>query len=211
MKRALIVEDVAETRDWLREITEKAFPDCEIHECRNVREGLFDVRRFDFDLALIDLGLPDGNGSEIVMALTAKGTGTVTVVATVMGDDASVLAALSAGASGYLLKDSPAEVFERQLKQIEQGVPALSPSIARRILAHFTSTFQADEPDANLTPRERDVLGLIGRGLRNSDAARSLGLSESTVASHIKSIYAKLGISSRAEAALEAARLGLTK
>ena len=94
---------------------------------------------------------------------------------------------------------------------IEQGLPALSPSIARRIVEHFRKTAVAQDNRSDLTPRERDVLGLIGRGLRNADAALALGLSESTVASHIKSIYAKLGISSRAEAALQAARLGLTQ
>jgi DNA-binding NarL/FixJ family response regulator len=128
-----------------------------------------------------------------------------------MGDDASVIAALSQGAQGYLLKDSPFETFVRQLTLIEQGLPALSPSIARRIVEHFRKTAVAHEISNDLTPRERDVLGLIGRGLRNADAAVALGLSESTVASHIKSIYAKLGISSRAEAALQAARLGLTQ
>ncbi|MAI90909.1 response regulator transcription factor [Ponticaulis sp.] len=211
MKKALIVEDVTETRQWLCEVTLNCFPGCEIFEAKNVREALFSVKGHEFDLALVDLGLPDGSGTKVVEALAAAKNDVTIVVATVMGDDASVVAALSSGANGYLLKDSPPDVFERQLKQIEQGIPALSPSIARRILEHFKSTVEPEEPAANLTPRETEVLGLIGRGLRNSDAARVLGLTESTVASHIKSIYMKLGISSRAEAALQAARLGLTR
>lgn len=211
MKKALIVEDVTETRQWLCEVTLNCFPGCEIFEAKNVREALFSVKGHEFNLALVDLGLPDGSGTKVVEALAAAKNQVTIVVATVMGDDASVVAALSSGANGYLLKDSPPDVFERQLKQIEQGIPALSPSIARRILEHFKSTVEPEEPSANLTPRETEVLGLIGRGLRNSDAARVLGLTESTVASHIKSIYMKLGISSRAEAALQAARLGLTR
>ncbi|MAT34885.1 MAG: DNA-binding response regulator [Ponticaulis sp.] len=210
MKKALIVEDVAETSQWLREVTLKAFPGCDVYQTKNVREALFSVKGNDFDLALVDLGLPDGTGTDVVSAIAKRNTDTVIVVATIMGDDASVVAALSSGAHGYLLKDSPPDVFERQLKQLDQGIPALSPSIARRLLDHFATTVLPSEPEANLTPRERDVLGLIGRGLRNADAAKALGLTESTVASHIKSIYAKLGISSRAEAALQAARLGLT-
>ena len=211
MKTILIVEDISETRAWLHEAVEAAFPGNEIREAANVREAVYAIKGHDFDIAIVDLGLPDGSGTEIISALSSCRPETTVVVATVMGDDASVLAALSQGAQGYLLKDSPFETFVRQLTLIEQGLPALSPSIARRIVEHFRKTAVAHEISNDLTPRERDVLGLIGRGLRNADAAVALGLSESTVASHIKSIYAKLGISSRAEAALQAARLGLTQ
>ncbi|WP_321489980.1 response regulator transcription factor [uncultured Hyphomonas sp.] len=211
MKSILIVEDIAETRAWLREAAEAAFPGNEIREATNVREAVYAIKGHHFDIAIVDLGLPDGSGTDIISVLSVSRPETTVVVATVMGDDASVIAALSQGAQGYLLKDSPVDVFVRQLTLIEQGLPALSPSIARRIVEHFRKTAVAQENRSDLTPRERDVLGLIGRGLRNADTALALGLSESTVASHIKSIYAKLGISSRAEAALQAARLGLTQ
>lgn len=211
MKSILIVEDVAETRAWLREAVDAAFPGNEAREATNVRQAIYSVKGHDFDIAIVDLGLPDGSGIDVISAISVSRPETTVVVATVMGDDASVIAALSQGAHGYLLKDSPFDVFVRQLTLIEQGLPALSPSIARRIVEHFRKTAVLQDAGADLTPRERDVLGLIGRGLRNADAARALGLSESTVASHIKSIYAKLGISSRAEAALQAARLGLMK
>ncbi|MEZ5937353.1 MAG: response regulator transcription factor [Hyphomonadaceae bacterium] len=207
----LFVEDIAETRAWLREAVEAAFPGPHIREAMNVREAIFAMKGHSFDIAIVDLGLPDGSGTEVISAFSASRPETTVVVATVMGDDASVVAALSQGAQGYLLKDSPFDVFVRQLTLIEQGLPALSPSIARRIVEHFRKTVISQDESADLTPRERDVLGLIGRGLRNADTALALGLSESTVASHIKSIYAKLGISSRAEAALQAARLGLMK
>jgi DNA-binding NarL/FixJ family response regulator len=210
MTTILILEDIAETRTWLRQSAEKAFPGCEIREAATIREAAEVIARQPFDLAIVDLGLPDGGGSGIIGALSSSRPETTIVVATVMGDDASVVTALSNGAHGYLLKDSPQDVFVRQLKSIEQGLPALSPSIARRIMDHFHRTAVSDNEGEDLTPRERDVLGLIGRGLRNSEAARALGLSENTIASHIKSVYAKLGISTRAEAALLAARLGLT-
>ncbi|MAK63133.1 MAG: hypothetical protein CMF75_00070 [Maricaulis sp.] len=89
-------------------------------------------------------------------------------------------------------------------------MPALSPSIARRIMEHFRFTGPAADPEEDLTNREKEVLGLIGRGHRNIDVAQALDLAESTVASHIKSIYRKLGISSRAEASWHATRMGLT-
>ncbi|WP_417495751.1 LuxR C-terminal-related transcriptional regulator [Maricaulis sp.] len=210
MTAILIVEDVSETRKWLCEIACAAFPDCHITEAATMRAGLRAAAEADYDLALIDLGLPDGSGLEVLRSLRLVCPRAVPIVTTVMGDDASIVAALSAGAQGYLLKENPAELLTRQLLQLAEGLPAISPSVARRIMEHFRLTGPAADPDEGLTARERDVLGLIGRGLRNSDVAADLGVAESTVASHIKAIYRKLGISSRAEASWHATRMGLT-
>jgi DNA-binding NarL/FixJ family response regulator len=210
MTRVLIVEDVAETRRWLGEIAAAAFPDCEVIEADSMRTGLAAAARQDCDIALIDLGLPDGSGLEVLRSLRLVNAQAIPIVTTVMGDNAHIVAALSAGAQGYLLKEHPAGMLTRQLVQLADGTPALSPSIARRIMEHFRFTGPAADPEEDLTGREKDVLGLIGRGLRNSDVATDLGLAESTVASHIKSIYRKLGISSRAEASWHATRMGLT-
>ncbi|NBR91557.1 MAG: DNA-binding response regulator, partial [Rhodobacteraceae bacterium] len=107
------------------------------------------------------------------------------------------------------LKDQPEAVLVRQLRQQAEGVPALSPRIARRIMEHFRYTASASDDGSVLTEREADVLGLIGRGLRNAEVAAELGLTENTVAGYIKAIYRKLDISSRAEASWHANRLGL--
>jgi len=209
MKNILIVEDIAETRAWLAEIAGKAFPDCRIISAADVRRGVTAATSQDVDLALIDLGLPDGSGLDVLRTLKMNRPQTLCVITTVMGDDAHIVAALSVGAQGYLLKDQPPEIICRQLTQLAEGVPALSPSIAQRIMEHFRLTGPAAKPEGKLTARERDVLALIGRGFRNSDVARSLDLAESTVASHIKAIYRKLGLSSRAEASWHASQLGL--
>ena len=209
MERVLIVEDVAETRRWLEEIVRVAFPDCHIHGAASVGDALADVQGGDFDLALIDLGLPDGSGLQVLRWLRENRPGTICVITTVVGDDAHIVAALSAGAQGYLLKEQPAELLSRQLTQLAEGVPALSPSIARMIIEHFRMTGPAACFDGDLSEREKQTLALIARGFRNSDAAETLGIAESTVASHIKAIYRKLGISSRAEASWHATRLGL--
>lgn len=208
--KVLIVEDLSESRRWLREIAGAAFPDCEVHEAASMRAGLAQVAARDWDLALIDLGLPDGSGLEVVRSLRAARPASICVVTTVMGDDASIVGALSAGAQGYLLKEQPQDLLTRQLKQVAEGIPALSPSVARRIMEHFKRTGPAAADD-DLTGREREVLGLIGRGLRNGEVAEALRISENTVASYIKDIYRKLGISSRAEASWHAARLGLSE
>lgn len=208
MTRLLIVEDLKETRTWLAEIARAAFADCQVVEAASVREGTSKLEAGGFDVALIDLGLPDGSGLEVLRRARQLQPHATCIVTTVMGDDASIVGALAAGALGYLLKEQPRELLVRQLTDTVQGVPALSPSVARRIMEHFRRTGPNTE-DADLTAREREVLALVGRGLRNSEVAVALQLSEHTVAGYIKSIYRKLDISSRAEASWHAARLGL--
>jgi DNA-binding NarL/FixJ family response regulator len=209
LRRVLIVEDLPETRAWLAQLVRRAFPAATIDTAGTLRKARQMISS-DHDLALVDLGLPDGSGLDLLRQVRAGGLSTYCVVTTVMGDDTSVVLALSAGADGYLLKENPADVLVRQLGQIVLGVPPLAPSIARRIMEHFRYTGPVDE-DHRLTDREAEVLGLIGRGLRNAEVARQLGIAETTVAGYIKSIYRKLGISSRAEAAWHAARMGLAQ
>lgn len=209
MNRILIVEDNPECQVWLREIAREAFPESKITEANTRCRALSLCTVQEFDLALIDLGLPDGSGHCVVREMRAKSPSTICVIATVMGDDTNIVTALSAGAQGYLLKDQSRQILVRQLTQMCDGLPALSPTVARRIMDHFRLTGPCEGEDAKLTPRELEVLGLIARGLRITDAACALGLAEGTVATHIKAIYRKLGISSRAEAALHATRMGL--
>lgn len=211
MTSVLIVEDLAETRRWLEDIARAAFPGPHrIGTAVTLRAGLVAAGQGSWDVALIDLGLPDGSGLEVLRALRLARPETLCVITTVIGDDAHIVAALSAGADGYLLKEQPADQIARQLSQLADGIPALSPAIARRIMEHFQFTGPAIAQEETLTARESEVLALIGRGMRNADVAEQIGRSENTVATHIKAIYRKLGISSRAEASWHAARLGLT-
>lgn len=210
MTRVLIVEDLAEARRWLHGIAQTAFPaPHEIDATGTMQAGLAAASRRDYDVALIDLMLPDGSGIEVLRALRQRSRDTLCVVTTAMGDDVHIVAALSAGANGYLLKEQPSDMIVRQLSQLAEGIPALSPAIARRIMEHFQLTGPAATPEDSLTDREKEVLALISRGMRNVDVSEQLGLSENTVATHIKSIYRKLGISSRAEATWYATMMGL--
>ncbi|MEO1950124.1 response regulator transcription factor [Thioclava sp.] len=211
MMRALILEDLAEARTWLHDIAQASFPGpLQIDLAATCQAGLSAAGQNDYDLALIDLKLPDGSGIDVLRALRTRSTRGLYVVTTVLGGDENIVAALSAGADGYILKEQPAELVILQLSQLSQGIPALSPPVARRIIEHFRRTGPAVGDEEVLTARESDVLALLGRGMRNSDVSALLGLSGNTVATHIKSIYKKLGISSRAEAAWHATMLGLT-
>ncbi|MEO9464849.1 response regulator transcription factor [Sulfitobacter pontiacus] len=208
MKRILIVEDIVETLRWLVEIVQSAYPAATICTANSVRTALSKLDG-QIDLALIDLGLPDGSGLEILRGLNKASPSAIKVVTTVMGDDASIVSSLSAGADGYLLKETEAAVLSRQLTQLSMGLPAISPSVARRIMEHFRLTGPVASLDGRLTERETEVLTLISKGLRNSEVASALNIAETTVAGYIKIVYRKLGISSRAEAAWHANRLGL--
>lgn len=124
-------------------------------------------------------------------------------------DDQHLFAALHAGASGYLLKDMPAAQFIAQLRALERGEPPLSPAIARRMIQHFNQ--QSAQPPNDLTPREEEVLRLIAKGYTLNQVAELLALSPHTVSGYIKTLYRKLDIRTRAEATLEATRLGLVQ
>lgn len=205
--RVLIVDDVPEARAVLAAVVSSLMADATIVEAGSLAEArlLLDA---SYQLALIDLGLPDGRGAELIAALTCRG-GTIVAAVTVMDDDASIEEALSAGAEGYLLKDAEPALITYRIGQLLAGEPSLSPHVARRVLNRFRKPAAAD-PAVCLTDREREVLSLIGRGLRASEVSTVLKISSHTVRDHIKAIYRKLGISSRSEATLEAHRRDLT-
>jgi DNA-binding NarL/FixJ family response regulator len=203
-RRILIVEDVAETRAWLCEVVGSAFPHAAIREAAHLEAARSLLEKGDFDLALIDIHLPDGSGIDLLREIGRRSPQTYCVIATVFGDDEHLFEALRAGARGYLLKEQSSEQLIRHLRGITEDQPPLSPSIARRVLQFFRPL----ECDA-LTPREVDVLSLLARGLRLKDVAAELGISAHTVGDHVKSIYRKLQVGTRAEATLQAVRRGL--
>lgn len=227
MKTALIVEDVAEAQSWMQKRLKAIFSGVVVQVASSLGQAFELCERQRFDLALIDLSLPDGSGVRLIEALSQQHPHTVTLVVTIYDDDEHIFPALEAGAKGYLLKDMPASVFEAQLGAVQQGEPALSPSVSGRMVAFFNartareslsassslscSTLVPGVNETSLTPREQDVLCLIAKGYTLNEVAVLLGLSPHTVNGYIKTLYRKLEISSRAEATLEATRLGLVK
>lgn len=205
----LVVDDLPGARALLMAAIRTVLPDALVLEAATLAEAR-DWRGQALALALVDLGLPDGRGSRLIAELKAAGTPIVAAV-TVMDDDASIEEALGAGADGYLLKDAEPSLLALRIERLLAGEPALSPTIARRVLARFAPPAAGfPEETAPLSPREREVLSLVARGLRATEAAGVLGISHHTVRDHLKAIYRKLDVSSRAEAALEAQRRRLT-
>ena len=136
------------------------------------------------------------------------------VVVTIHDDDDHLFPALQAGAFGYLLKEQARELIAEQLNRMSQGEPPLSPSIARRVITHFAAQAQRQArpqnmPHVSLTDRENEVLLRVAKGFTLPEIGVQLNLSRHTIADYVKQIYRKLNVSSRAEAALEAQRLGL--
>ncbi len=218
MNNALIVEDLPEIRNWLGQVARAAFPELQVTTASRLDQALGCVQQGTFDLALIDLGLPDGSGIDVISALRRKQPQTLAVVVTIYDDDDHLFPALQAGAFGYLLKEQPQDALVAQLLRMTQGEPPLSPPIARRVLAHFASaSHKRDtlvrqlEHEVSLTERETDVLQRVAKGYTLPEIALQFGLSKHTIADHIKQVYRKLNVSSRAEAALEAARRGLVQ
>jgi DNA-binding NarL/FixJ family response regulator len=204
--RALIVEDLPTTRTWLAETLREAFGPLDVEEAGGVEEALALVRPGSCDIALVDLTLPDGDGVRVVKALARLQPQPMVVVASIHADDGHLFPALQAGAQGYVLKDESREDLVRTLRGIRNGQPPLSPAIARRLLGYFQSPFVRE---AALSRRESETLKLLARGLRLGDIAQALGVTRNTASEYIKSVYRKLDVSSRAEAAIRASHLGL--
>jgi len=216
MKQILLLEDLPEIRAWLKVLALQVFPGAQISEAARIHDALEMVNAIRFDVALVDLGLPDGSGVEVVQALREKQPDVQSVVVTIHDDDEHLFPALQAGAFGYLLKEQSREQLSEQLHRISQGEPPLSPSIARRVIQYFTAQarqqpIQPDTvtPHVQLTDRENEVLLRVAKGFTLPEIGQQLNLSRHTIADYVKQIYRKLNVSSRAEAALEAQRLGL--
>jgi len=207
-RAALIVEDQPDALAWLNETVAKTFPAATVQAATTLAQARSAWRDARPDIALIDLGLPDGSGIDLVREMNGEDPDIVTVVTTVFSDDQHLFAALSAGAHGYVLKDESRDRLGVMLEDIVSGQPPLSPVIARRLLGHF---HERTATDVQLTDRERDVLTLLAKGLTVARVAEMLGISRNTAAGYAKSVYRKLNVTSRAEATLEAARRGLVR
>jgi DNA-binding NarL/FixJ family response regulator len=204
VKSALIVEDMESAAESMSQSLESVFPGIHIRIANTLASAIQQVNESLPDIILLDLGLPDGRGSSLLLHrnITEK---VWVVVITIFDDDEYLFEALRLGAKGYLLKDDVGETFNLALAGILEGRPPLSAGIARRIL----QSFRPSSKECDLSSREQALLGLVARGYSVSRAATELGITYNTAASYLKSVYQKLEVSSRAEATRKAIQLGL--
>jgi DNA-binding NarL/FixJ family response regulator len=156
-------------------------------------------------VVLMDLRMPGGDGVSAIRELAERLPTTRVLVLTTYGDDGDVLAAIDAGATGYLLKDAPREELLRGVRAAARGESVLSPSVAATLLGRV----RAPEPETPLSPRELEVLTLVAGGATNREAAARLFISEATVKTHLLHVYAKLGVNDRAAAVAAGYERGL--
>jgi DNA-binding NarL/FixJ family response regulator len=215
--RVVIVDDEQLVRAGLRLILE-AEPDIEvIAEAGGGVEAVALVERLDPDVVLMDIQMADVNGIEATRRIVAFGreVSSRVLILTTFDLDEYVYESLRAGASGFLLKRTPATELVNGIRVVAEGDALLAPSVTRRLLEEFASTRPASAADTRaleeLTEREREVLGLVARGLSNGEIAQTLFLSEGTVKTHVKRIFAKLGVRDRAGAVVFAYEAGLVE
>ena len=220
MIQVAVVEDVKDTRENLVRVisADKHFQVSAT--ASTLAEGLALLSERPADVLLVDLGLPDGSGIDLIRNAAERFADMDIMVITVFGDERNVVRAIEAGASGYLLKDGETETIAESIMQLVEGGSPISPGIARYLLKRFQSPSSpspslsatdtgCEKPDFSLTKREQEVLNLIAKGFRYDEIAELLSLSTHTITSHIKNLYKKLAVHSRGEAVFEATRLGL--
>ena len=208
MIRVLIADDHAVVRQGLRTFLELQDGIEVVGEAADGEQALALVAQAAPDVALVDLVMPGVDGIETIRRLRDSGAATRVIVLTSFLDDDKLLPAVQAGAAGYLLKDVQPQDLVAAIRTVHEGNALLHPAVTARLLEQL-----ADEPPAQtteqLTPREREVLALVTRGLANKAIARELGVSEKTVKTHVSNILGKLGVADRTQAALYAVRAGL--
>ena len=158
------------------------------------------------DVFLVDLGLPDMPGLDVVRHIATRYPSCDILVVTVFGDEESIIGALEAGARGYVLKGALEHDIAEDIRQLRSGGSPLSPVIARQVLKRLVPAKPAPIEDSLLTPRETEILNAIARGFSYAETASLLHLSVQTVHTHLKNIYKKLEVHSKTEAVFEADR-----
>jgi DNA-binding NarL/FixJ family response regulator len=211
MTTIVIVDDHPIVRAGMRAILQAA-EDIEIvGEGEKGADALRLVADLRPDVLALDVQLPDINGLEVTRQLREKGTSTAILILTAHDDRQTIFGLLESGAVGYVLKDEALETLVNAVRTAARGETWLSPAVAGQVVRRAVAGMPSEAAQAfsALTPREVEVLRLIGRGLDNTAIAQKLVLTKRTVQNHISNIYGKLNVTSRTEAALLAVRHGL--
>jgi DNA-binding NarL/FixJ family response regulator len=211
----LIVDDHVVFREGLRALLEMEDDFAVIGEASRGAEAVAFVRDNAPDVILLDLHLPDGNGADFCSSLRRAHPESKVLILSAYDDEDEVTAALVAGASGYVLKTVGVERLADNIRSVHGGEVLLSPTIAAKVVQQLSrlQDTSADRESAlsSLTAREREVFHLASQGLRNAEIAAKLYLSEKTIKTHLRNIYGKLALSSKADLRVYAERLGLSQ
>jgi DNA-binding NarL/FixJ family response regulator len=205
---ALLLEDEKPARDHLSAAI-KIHPELRLVDAVGTcQEAIEALAKHQPDILVSDLGLPDGNGVKVIREARRLYPNIEVLVVTMYGDEAHVVEALEAGASGYLLKRQAFEELGDAIISVLRGESAISPEVARFLLKRFNATSQSTTTENPLSERESEVLKWIAKGYSYDEIADILEVSANTIRTHIRSIYRKLEVSSRSEAVFEASSLG---
>jgi DNA-binding NarL/FixJ family response regulator len=204
--RILLVDDHAIVRSGLRTLLASVAPLAIVGEAADGQEAITQAAELQPDIILMDLHMPGLNGVEATRQIAQTSPRMGILVLTMLEDDASVFAALRAGARGYLLKGADQTEVLRAIDVVAHGEAIFSPSIAERLMQYFANMRPILPQSAfpELTDREREILGLIAQGKTNAEIAAELVISPKTVANHVSNIFSKLQVVDRAQAVLRA-------
>jgi DNA-binding NarL/FixJ family response regulator len=208
--RVLIVDDHAVVRQGLITFLELQDEIEVVGEASNGREALQKVKELEPDVVLMDLVMPVMDGLTAIKEVKQLRPETEVIALTSFADDEKVFTALRSGATGYLLKDVQPNDLVKAVLAAERGEVQLHPEVAKRLMHEVVAPAKTTDNLEELTEREREVLGLLGRGMSNKEIAREISVSEKTVKAHVSSILNKLNLPGRTHAALYAVKRGLT-
>ena len=214
MTSLVIVDDQGMVRAGFRSLLDGE-PGLEVvGEASDGEQAVSVVRRLQPDVTLMDIRMPVLDGLAVTRRIVEEGIPTKVLVLTTFDLDEYVFEALRAGASGFLVKDAPAEELAAAVRTVAAGDSLLAPSVTRRVIDAFVRrvapvTHGPDPRLAQLTPRELEVLGLLARGLSNLDIAERLFVSEGTTKTHVSNVLAKLGLRDRVQAVIFAYENGV--
>ncbi len=209
--RLLVVDDHPVVREGLRSYLGSREGVAVVGEAGDADEAVARAGELHPDIVLLDLVMPGGGGIAALPRLLALSPAPRVIVLTSFGADDQVLAAVRAGASGWLGKDVPPSELESAIRTVHRGGSVLDPAVADRVLAEVSNPAGNDAGLDQLTTREREVLALLGEGLSNRELAGRLFVAEKTVKTHVSAILGKLHLTDRTQAALFAVRHGLVQ
>jgi len=214
MLKLLIVDDHAVFREGLRTLLDMEEDFTVTGEASRGADALAMAAEEPPDVILLDLHLPDGLGSDFCSQLLEISPESKILILSAYEDDAEISTALISGASGYVLKTVGGERLADNIRSVYRGEVLLAPSVAAKVVHQLSrvreKSTRREESLQVLTPREREVFSLASKGLKNSEIAAELFLSEKTVKTHLRNIYNKLDLASKAELRLFALEMGLT-